>query len=527
LSRARLFFTQVMGRLKRVPPRKHRFEQATELYLNRWGNSSAKIPASAAPGSIAVLITPWMQTPVPFYSLECAREFARNGKSVTIIWDPVDVFGNASNAWEVGQIERVIAAARTEFPVVSPSQSTAGTQSELSFLPELISENAVQKVRGEIGAQEYLAARPEWEMAMRRHAGCVHALLQKGRFEWLLLPGGVWATSGIYAGVAAELGLSTTTYDSGPGALFLGHDGVAAHFPDIAPVFKRVVATIRQDAGKIRWMAEAARRQLEVRMGGNDEYRLQPVAASSGNAHAWDIVVPLNLRWDSAALCRRYLFKDVTDWLSQLLVWAEAHPTVRMAIRQHPCERLVDFRGADDFSKLVAEHPALEGRVRFISAQEQVNTYDMIAGAKVVLPFTSRVGIEAAILGKPVILAAKCYYSGCGFATNPTSVAEYFAAIERTIDGKSSVSEEARQMALVTYYLAECCLELKTNFTPAPTDFARWASQTPAEIWAREENQDLLDAMLTREPLASIRCRRLAGAARNRSGSATLSATLS
>jgi len=527
MSRARLFFTQVMGRLKRVPPRKHRFEQATELYLDRWGKSPATPKASTSRGSIAVLITPWMQTPVPFYSLECAREFARNGKAVTIIWDPVDTFGNAANTWEVGQIERVIAAARSEFPVLSPSQSVTGTESKLAFLSELISENAVQKVRGEIGAEEYLAARPELDSAMRRHAARVRNLLEEGRFEWLLLPGGVWATSGIYAGVAAELGISITTYDSGPGALFLGHDGVAAHFPDIAPVFKRVTATIRQDAGEIHWMAEAARRQLEVRMGGNDEYRLQPIAASSGNAHAWDIIVPLNLRWDSAALCRRNLFKDVTDWLSQLLTWAEAHPAVRMAIRQHPCERLVDFRGTDDFSTLVAKHPALEGRVRFISAHEQVNTYDMIAGAKVVLPFTSRVGIEAAILGKPVILAAKCYYGGCGFTTNPASPAEYFDAIERAIDGRLSVSEEARQMALVTYYLAECCLELKTNFTPAPTDFAQWVSQPPEEIWAREENRDLLDAMLTREPLASIRYRRLAAAAKKNLETATLSGALS
>jgi hypothetical protein len=521
VNRVRQFFSQAMGRLKLVPPRKHRFEQATELYLAHWGKASKTSPANAAGGGIGVVITPWMQTPVPFYSLECAREFARSGRPVTIIWDSTDTFGNASNAWEVGQIERVIAAARREFPVVSPPPTGTGAGTEPNFLTELISENAVQKVRGEFGAEEYLAAHPELEAAMRQHAVRVRTLLEEGKFEWLLLPGGVWATSGIYAGVAADLGLSITTYDSGPGAIFLGHDGVAAHFCDITAVFQQVAAETRQDPGERHRMAEVARCQMEVRMGGNDAYRLQPIAASSGNVHTWDVIVPLNLRWDSSALCRKQLFKDVTDWLSQLLTWAEAHPAVRVAIRQHPCEKLVDFRGTDDFSKLVERHPSLAGRVQFISAHEQVNTYDMIAGAKVVLPFTSRVGIEAAILGKPVILAAKCFYGGCEFTTNPASAAEYFDALEQAIDGQLPVSEEARQMAFLAYYLTECCLELKTNFSPAPSDFAQWVSQSLAEIWAREENQDLLDAMLTREPLASIRYRRLASAAKNKMEAAT------
>jgi hypothetical protein len=246
-------------------------------------------------------------------------------------------------------------------------------------------------------------------------------------------------------------------------------------------------------------------------MRGNDEYRLQPVAAATlPGRPAWDILVPLNLRWDSAALCRRHLFGSVEDWLLQLLSWLEKQPGVTLAIRQHPCEKLPAFRGKDDFRELLNRFPGLGQRATFISAEEQVNTYDLINGAKVVLPFTSRVGIEATMLGKPVVLGTECYYRGCGFTWNPASAPEYFATISEALAGKLEVTAKARRRAWITYYLAECCLELRTRFTPAPVDYAHWVKMPPSEIWNNAENEDLLAALIDHEPLVALRYRRLA-----------------
>lgn len=516
MNRARQFFWQAMQQLGlAAKPKPHRVQRAVDLFLERWAKYPGKPQPAFAKGGIGVVLTPWLHTAVPLYNLECARKLAASGHPVTIIWDPANIFDNAGDAWEVAQLERVIATVRGEFPVLSPNATPATTGSAPEFLAELIAENAVQRIRGEDGAAELLEARPELAAGMHQHAQRVRALLSAREFDWLLIPGGAWAVSGVYAGVAAELGLSVTTYDSGPGALFIGHNGVAAHFPDVAAVADRVTGGSAANSDERTRMKAAARRQLETRMSGLDEYRLQPVAASEeANGQTWDILVPLNLRWDSAALCRAKLFADVRDWLEQLLVWAEGHPTARIAIRQHPCEKIPEFRGTDDFSKLLARHPKLAGRAIYFSAFDTVNTYDLFRSAKVVLPFTSRVGIEAAMLGKPVVLGTKCYYASCGFTWNPATASEYFATISRALDGELVVSEQAREKAWITYYLAECCLELRTPFTPAPPDFEKWVELSPDAIWASDENQDLLAAFLTREPLVSIRYRRQATAAR-------------
>lgn len=510
MSDPRQFFWRAMRRLNLLQPKKRQFQVFTDLFLARPRGAAAVVAGGPAVG---VLLTPWQQTAVPFFSIECARRLAAEGLRVTLLWEPDNICGNAADPAEVAQIERVIAALAGEFEVVRLPASPVGDDAEPAFFAELVWENAVQKMRGEAGAQEYLAEHPEMVAGMRGHVSRVRRFLRGRVFDWLFIPGGVWAMSGIWRGVAAELGRPFTTFDSGPGLALLGHDGVTAHFPDVESLAREVTALCRHDAAERARIAHGAQEKLRTRMRGDDDFQLQPVAATATAGHRWDIVVPLNLRWDSAAMCRRRLFASVRDWLTQLLAWVEATPGVTVAIRQHPCEKLAGYRGADDLSRLALDFPGLGERARFFAAEEPVNTYDLIAGAKVVLPFTSRVGIEAVLLGRPAILCAHCYYEGCGFAETPATTAEYFALLAKAVAGNLPLSDDARLAATVTYYLAETCLMLKTDFTPAPTDFVKWVRQPAAEIWRTPENADLLAALVTRDSLARIRHRRLAAEA--------------
>jgi Capsule polysaccharide biosynthesis protein len=512
MSNPRKFFWRAMQRLNLVQPKKRQFQVFTELYLARLRTAPDGRPGDGSRGAVGVLITPWQQTAVPFFSIECARKLAAEGMRVSILWEPRNIFGNAPDPGEVAQIERVLAALGDEFEIIRLPAEPVATEAEPAFFAELAFENAVQKMRGEAGAEEFLVGHPEMVESLRLHVTRVRSFLRARSFDWLLIPGGVWAMGGVWGGVAAELGVPFTTFDSGPGAMLLGHDGATAHFPDVESLAHEVTSLCLDDAAERERITHRAQEQMRTRMRGDDEFRLQPVATSDAAGHRWDVVVPLNLRWDSAAMCRKHLFANVRDWLTQLLAWAEATPGVTLAIRQHPCEKLADYKGADDFSELARDFPGLGERARFFAADENINTYDLIAGAKVVLPFTSRVGIEAVLLGKPAILCARCYYAGCGFAETPETVAQYFALLARAVGGRLALPPEARLAAAVTYYLAETCVEVKTDFTPAPTDFVKWVKQPADAIWRTPESRDLLEALLTRRSLAQVRYRRFVAA---------------
>ncbi len=68
----------------------------------------------------------------------------------------------------------------------------------------------------------------------------------------------------------------------------------------------------------------------------------------------YDILVPLNISWDTAALALDTAFPTVRDWLGALLEWLATRPGLKLCIRQHPRERLGFAKSNDDLGDFVA-----------------------------------------------------------------------------------------------------------------------------------------------------------------------------
>ncbi len=486
----------------RSRPEFRRFADMYRARLRKWPPAARAALPGPRPG---ILVTPWMETAVPFFSIEVALALAARGARPVLIIDGTDVFHNAGLPRELEEILATLEQLRGVVDIVRVVETPAEAAGNPKFLRMLVYENAVKRLRGEGGAEEFLAGNEALARQMREHAGRVRTFLREQNFDWLFLPGGVWAISGLYAATAGELGLDYTTYDSGFGMMVTAHRGVATHLVEIPHVLAEVKRTAAPEAR--RRFAEMAHAQLRQRMAGEDELRLQPQAASEAVTHRCDVLVPLNLRWDTAALSRQRLFASITDWLERLLAWARAHPEVALVVRQHPCEKIPGFEGSDRFDELLRE--SVEHGLRFVSAADPVNSYDLMRQAKVVLPFTSRIGIEAAMLGKPSVLGSHSYYAECGIVWNAESIPDYFALIERALAGELVVTKQAREDAALTYGIAEKCVFLPTIWTAQPGDFEKWCAVPPTELWHTPENTDLLNALLTRERLTQIRYRRL------------------
>ncbi|HEV7406410.1 MAG TPA: hypothetical protein VGO11_25900 [Chthoniobacteraceae bacterium] len=456
------------------------------------------LPANARGPRVGVVITPWMRTAVAFFSLECARELARQGARPVLLWDEANVFFNTADRGEVKILRDLLNLPDGPGPVLDVAATPPDPRVETSFVDQLVYENAVREARGEAGAPALLARAGDRALAMREHAARVHALLLRERFDWLFVPGGVWASSGIWTEMAARQHLPITTYDSGAGSLFVCHGGAAAHFPDVAEAFRALRHLDREP------MIADAQAALETRMAGRDVFKLQPHAAGHAEPPC-DLLVPLNYRSDTAALHRQRAFRSVTHWLTQLLHWVMDRPGISVAIRQHPCERIPAYRGTDQWREILAPHQErLGARMRFVAAEDPVNTYDLLAGCRAVLPWTSRAGVEAAMLGKPVVLGTWCYYMGLGFTADAASPAEYFSALELALENKSGQSAEARRDAALIYYIIERRLSLTTSFTPQPVDYSAWAGRAPARLWSEPAQRVLREALLSRRPVALL-----------------------
>jgi hypothetical protein len=239
----------------------------------------------------------------------------------------------------------------------------------------------------------------------------------------------------------------------------------------------------------------------------------QAVAATGTSAGDPNVFVPLNLRWDSAALGRERLFPSVKEWVTAIVRWAATEPLARVCIRQHPVERHKAFRTSDDIGALIREINTAGDRVRFVAADDPVNSYDLLGKVRALLPYASSMATEAPMLGIPVITSAHNYYESFSFVNRAESPEHYFELVSRAIRGELSVAESDRDLAAVVYCLVQHCNIMPTGFTATPTAFLEWVKVPPDELWQRPEVQDLHRALRTGQPLAFIRAQRFASAA--------------
>ena len=180
---------------------------------------------------------------------------------------------------------------------------------------------------------------------------------------------------------------------------------IAAHLADVPSAFRSLRE--RLAPAERETVLAMGRAELDDRFNARDFRHFQVTPATGRDDLRYDIFVPLNIRWDSAALGRQRAFPSVADWLDAVLTWVGTKPGVTICIRQHPRERLDFAKGSDNLAPLLQRHAALGERLRFVAADEPLNSYDLLRHARVVLPHTSTVGIEAALLGLPVILGTR------------------------------------------------------------------------------------------------------------------------
>lgn len=119
-----------------------------------------------------------------------------------------------------------------------------------------------------------------------------------------------------------------------------------------------------------------------------------------------------NVGWDTAAFGRATAFKDDLDFIDAFLE-AARHGPGQYVLRVHPGETPLGSRTR--LAPLLRRTRDIPANLRIIGPDERVSSYGLIDASDVVVVYTSTVGIEAAVRGKPVVVGARTHYARKGF----------------------------------------------------------------------------------------------------------------
>jgi hypothetical protein len=481
---------------------------AFERFLAR-----AALRPSGQSAPIGVVVVPWVATPLPWYAIALALALRERDRPTTLIWDDTDLAqpGVPTLREQNAVVGRVLERVEHDIPVVrlSEEERHPARPDDEAHVERLARLNEAWHLRGGRPGPAALARRSVVEANLADTLARIRSLLARQRFEYLIVGGGIWGSGGLFPLAGREAGIRVSTYDAGEGWVQSSNRGVAAQQADVGAAFR---ALWRDDLVGIDPWIRAGRDEFTSRLAARDRGQFQVVGAGAPLEFPADVVIPLNVDFDAAALGRHAHFVDTTEWVTETVAFALAHSNAHVVVRQHPSERRARERSRLDLRAHLHQRFGPEPRLHFVGAEEPTSTYDLIERARLVIPFVSTIGIEAAALGRPVVVAGPSYYSDLGFVYEPGSRVEYFSLLARGLAGELTPMVHQAERAWLCYYLSQCCNRVWTDFTPQPVDFWKWSDRPPNVVFDEPEVADLITSIDRDVPLALVRHRRFVAA---------------
>lgn len=145
----------------------------------------------------------------------------------------------------------------------------------------------------------------------------------------------------------------------------------------------------------------------------------------------FDLAIFTNVSWDAQVHFENAIFQNMKQWLDETIAIL-SRTDLRVAVRLHPGERLGAVPSNENLVEYIQEilRDMNVGNIEIIGPSSQVSSYDLLKQSKSVAVYSSKIGLEAACRGIPVLVAGDAWYKGRGFTFDATSIVHYRHLLE-------------------------------------------------------------------------------------------------
>lgn len=289
-------------------------------------------------------------------------------------------------------------------------------------------------------------------------------LLDRERPDSIVMVSGLFFAEALMREVAAQRGIRVVMYDfpGRPGTVFASEQEPASFYDidDLWRVRARRAATPAE--------RERVLDAIGARSSGDGSlwsgFRFEAGARGPDPAARRRIAVFTNVSWDTAVTLRDLGFRDIYEWLDAVVSWSLEHDDVDVDIRVHPGEvRVRGFESDDSLADhLRTRFPDLPARIAVHGPESRVDSYELLDRADAVLVYTSTIGLEAVVLGKPTLVAADVHYRGKGFTFDVAGPADLRALLDRPQGLVLGDGQRERAISYAHAFFFESMIELRS-----------------------------------------------------------------
>lgn len=154
-----------------------------------------------------------------------------------------------------------------------------------------------------------------------------------------------------------------------------------------------------------------------------------------------------SVAWDARLHYPQNAFAGMFEWTATTIRHFIARPDRQLVIRCHPGEYLNSPRAQDRLADMISRRfPLLPPNIVVVPPDNSLNTYAIAEHCAAVLVYNSKMGVELAARGKPVIVAGDAWLRGKGFSWDAEAPGQYENLLER-FDALGKLDEVSRARA--------------------------------------------------------------------------------
>lgn len=328
----------------------------------------------------------------------------------------------------------------------------------------------------------------------------IKAFFAENKFDSLNVITALHKSRGLYMWEGKRYNMRVSSYDGAGldmGSLYTT-DYPCSHAYDISKVINEKMLDDKLRDIIIKLAKEDFNNRINA-TSSDKGYNFQPVSNVNKSQRFYDVIIPLNVNCDGAGIGLNCAFANEMEWIYSTIDYIIENTDASIMVREHPAIASCDWVECrlDSYGDEIDRRYGKTGRVYFCQASEKINTYRMIEKCKVVLPYSSTIGVEAVLLGKKVITHTKVYYSLLDFIYSAKTKDEYFSLIKGAVDG--SIIEKKYDVgdAYIAYFgLRKLIAETEFRET---TDV--WMKYSLKELLEVEGVKDMMAAFAEKVPL--------------------------
>src|SRR5258706_4593868 len=151
-------------------------------------------------------------------------------------------------------------------------------------------------------------------------------------------------------------------------------------------------------------------------------------------------IVPVftNVIFDTSQPHANTVFEDMFDWLDLVLEEIRSHPETLFVIRAHPDELRVRKSSRETVEGWVSNRRVdKEANVIFVGPKETLSSYELILKSKFVMVYNSTIGLEASIMGAPVLCAGRARFTQYPTVFFPRTIEELRSRLKEFLEAVS------------------------------------------------------------------------------------------